>query len=1709
MGSKYRKRLAQVAVNNGRSLIIDFDDLISFDPALARSIVEKPDDFIAYSSSAATAQMRVEDPEYAEHVGRIFARFRRFPEKTALRRIGAEHIKKLALVDGIVVRTTQVRPTIVSAVFRCRKCLETIVQDQEGELIRGPGTHCPFCKQSTSFELIEEQSKFKNTQEARIQERPEDLPPGQLPRYLDIRLEDDLVDTARPGDRVSVTSIVRAEKQTVGERGKLRTFSIYLDANFVDVVGKETEVVEITPEDEKQILEASQDPWVLRKLIMSLAPSIYGYEDVKEGILYSLFGGTAKQLPDGINIRGDENVLLIGDPGTAKSQLLQYVSRIAPRGLYTSGRGTTAAGLCVDGESMIATEHGIRTIREVVEDHLRDNMAVSETGETVARDPIVSQVIAPALEDRLLNNSRGGSLLLRSVSLTSLCLARATQYYRLRSPILVRIRTGLGKEISLTPETRIACYDHDSRTAFWKRAEDVRNEDRILLSTRLPDLGRPFRIRILELADDDDFIRLEREAFTQLLSSLKRKYGTLREAARAIGVDEEKLYYRWRRKGVRLAHLNSIVDLLGLDRDLDIEPYVTAIAYKSFRGIETIQAPRDLLQLMELAGCLYADGCLSRDKRRGRRGLTVRLASGDYSECERYCRLLDSLFRISPNIEKEKREQCYDVRFTNKIVGRLLHSIGLPVGFKPDSLQMHPAISSAPNELLAAFLRGLISHDGWVNRGKSVGFSTSSKRLAKQVDLCMQRFGIVTTLRRRSPKTTVIAGKAVRSKGNYELSIYDGESLKNFQEKIGFSQPRKREKLANLITQRKFSHSNFIRVGSEMITVRVKQVSKEPAEAEVYDLTVDGSHSFLADGFIVHNTAAVLREKTGGMVLEAGALVLADKGVACLHPDSEVFVDGSPQRIGQLFDDEHCQLVTSGSRELEISPLNRTVANLDLDLLQTRKATATRIVRRQYSGKILRIGLDSGMELRLTPDHLVLEGTTLDWKPIGTLAPGDRVVAVQRLPPNNNPVRILDILPHNWIVHLSAKEKLELRQMLEGRYTTLKSINLHYGLKPEALTGRDAITIAQFRAILGDLNCYDAWAQRPFGYGRKRRTERLRTATFTPELGYIIGFVYGDGWVRSTSKNSTFRIVQASLHSNYIKRLHETMEKVSNNTWKVTRLQAKQVKHPRSPLKPDIHSSEAQILCHDSNLFTAIFEWLTRDGLTNLLSLDDSALAGFFAGAVDADGCISIRHSNKKSEAYRTVMFDLKLSNDLTANRHLLWALRRFDVFGRIRPHRGVMSIEITSRADIERLINQIRPLSGKARYIPNRITRISGRHEMVPVEPLRRILMELRPVPTQLLRSGDWSTFHTFRSGKRHPYKGQLQRLIRALESSMNQFTRDDLLALTGSDYALETIRTVSSEKYDGYVYDLRVPDGEHFVTEGVAVHNCIDELDKMRPDDRVAIHEALEQQTVSVAKGGIVATLNARAAVLAAANPALGRYEPHRNVGENINLPVTILSRFDLIFIIKDQPEADYDARMSEHILALHRSKTSPDTAPFAPDFLRKYISFAKRIIPVLGPEAVTELRDFYLKMRSKGGSEAAVAITPRQLEALVRISEARARAFLRDRVTIEDAKSAIRIMTVSLSDVGVDVKTGAMDIDVIMTGKPRSLRDSFQRVIETVAELERETGTVDETVLIAALVDKEKMEDREARRLVGQLIKEGILYSPKPGRLKRTAG
>jgi len=280
------------------------------------------------------------------------------------------------------------------------------------------------------------------------------------------------------------------------------------------------------------------------------------------------------------------------------------------------------------------------------------------------------------------------------------------------------------------------------------------------------------------------------------------------------------------------------------------------------------------------------------------------------------------------------------------------------------------------------------------------------------------------------------------------------------------------------------------------------------------------------------------------------------------------------------------------------------------------------------------------------------------------------------------------------------------------------------------------------------------------------------------------------------------------------------------------------------------------------------------------------------------------------------------------------------------------------------------------------------------------------------------------------------------------------------------------------------------------------------MRPEDRVAIHEAMEQQTVSIAKGGIVATLNARTSILAAANPALGRYDPYRTVAENVPLPVTILSRFDLIFVLRDVPEKEPDTKMAEHILDIHRTGATPVEPPISPDLLRKYISYAKNVKPVLTAEALERIKDFYLTMRSASETEGTpIAITARQLESLVRLAEARARISLRKEVLVEDAETAIAIMNRSLKEVGIDISSGKFDIDIIMTGKPKSLRDKLAVVLGTVVEMEKETGMVEKAALLEKLEREREISSGEAERLIGQLVKEGTLYSPREGYLKKT--
>jgi replicative DNA helicase Mcm len=408
---KYRERLSVMAVSGKKSFVVDFDELLAAEPQLAQQLMDNPDEYIEYANRAAKTQLQIEEPEYAEEIRNVTVRFCGLPEVTPLRILGSKHIGKLVMLEGIVVRASPARPMVMEGAFKCKWCGTITHVTQSGPFLTAP-TACsaPECRRKSSFEFVPEESTFIDSQDVRIQERPEDLPPGQLPRWLDIKLlERDLVDMARPGDHVSVVGIARAFAPTVPRVGRLRSFRLNLDTNHIDVESKEPEKVLITPEEEKQILELAKDPEIHTKILHSLAPSVYGYEHIKEAIMYLLFGGTAKQFPD-ITIRGDLNILLLGDPGTAKSQLLQYVSKIAPRGLYTSGRGTTAAGLTaavlrdkaggmtLEAGALVLADKGVAAIDEMDKMRTEDRVAIHEVMEqhtvSVAKGGIVATLNA-------------------------------------------------------------------------------------------------------------------------------------------------------------------------------------------------------------------------------------------------------------------------------------------------------------------------------------------------------------------------------------------------------------------------------------------------------------------------------------------------------------------------------------------------------------------------------------------------------------------------------------------------------------------------------------------------------------------------------------------------------------------------------------------------------------------------------------------------------------------------------------------------------------------------------------------------------------------------------------------------------------------------------------------------------------------------------------------------------------------------------------------------------------------------------------------------------------------------------------------------------------------------------------------------------------------------------------------------------------------
>ncbi|WP_058993489.1 LAGLIDADG family homing endonuclease [Haloarcula sp. CBA1127] len=389
--------LAQKYPNDQKSLYIDWDDLYRFDPDLADDYRTKPGQIQEYAEEA----LRLYDLPVDVSLGQAHVRVRNLPESEDIRDLRHEHHGNLVAVRGIIRKATDVRPKVIEAAFECQRC---------GTLTRIPQTagdfqephDCQGCERQGPFRLNTDQSQFIDAQKLRVQESPEGLRGGETPQSIDINIEDDITGHVTAGDHVRVTGILKLD-QRGNDNEKSPMFDIYMEGVSVEIEDEQFEDMEITDADKKEIVELSNESDIYDKMVGAIAPSIYGYEKEKLAMMLQLFSGVTKELPDGSRIRGDLHMLLIGDPGTGK---------------------------CVHGDTRVTLADGHeRPIREIVESNLDDPNPVDDG-------------VWDAVDFDVPSLRQDGTI----------ATQRATKVWKREAPdTLYRIRTSTGRELDITP----------------------------------------------------------------------------------------------------------------------------------------------------------------------------------------------------------------------------------------------------------------------------------------------------------------------------------------------------------------------------------------------------------------------------------------------------------------------------------------------------------------------------------------------------------------------------------------------------------------------------------------------------------------------------------------------------------------------------------------------------------------------------------------------------------------------------------------------------------------------------------------------------------------------------------------------------------------------------------------------------------------------------------------------------------------------------------------------------------------------------------------------------------------------------------------------------------------------------------------------------------------------------------------------------------
>ncbi|RCU47315.1 ATPase [Haloplanus salinus] len=1539
------------------------------------------------------------------------------------------------------------------------------------------------------------------------------------------------------------------------------------------------------------------------------------------------------------------------------SQLLSYIRNIAPRSVYTSGKGSSSAGLCVTGDTLIHTASGFEPVRELVKPHLSESVT-TETSE-------------PAEYDLYTFDRTSGEMTQQTSSYV----------WRMPKKECRRVETAHGKELETSTNTPVLVCGDDG--IEWREISEIEAGDFVAVPKyEDPERSTPSPRAFFEFSAEK--LKPDEESITVLRRRLREQFGTLRNAAAELDLTEDFIYDSLSNRHLPLSRLDRILDAIDVDRS-DV-----GVARSMLGHGNSITIPESFDEdLMYLIGLVFGDGDIMLSRRGENRG-HVRLSNSDEKLLRKAASIVEKTFDKSVEVERQdERVPC--IRIHSATIARFFQYLGMES--PKDGLSLDPRLTTA--EHADAFLRGLFDADGSVSArddgGSSIQFSTISDEFARQVQLMLETYGIRARRRERDRRGTyeLEGGYEIESKAVQTHMAMYGQNIDIFAERIGFESTAKSAALDGIVgdatrrgerlpvggalaatTGPAGAYYQNIYRGDNPSRKRARAMLKErdlgpvesavreavdaslvwdevvsavdTGEKELFDLTVPETNNFIGNGIVTHNTAAAVRDDFGEgqqWSLEAGALVLADQGIAavdeldkmrCVTGDTIVHLaDGSIRRIEELARDA---AETGTVEELDNG---RTIRDADVDAwtmtddgrIVSRPVTA--VHEYEAPTDLTDVRLETGERLTATDDHpfFVFEDGERVERAASDLSSGDWVYVPRAVPqsatdggsmavepggPQTAPTdgegdglspgfsSILGYLSGDGNVFYdrehgsygirftNAEEELladferACRKAFDAEPIRAPSEQRADGVETVRLSGRDYADAVLEAGM--NLRTYD----------QKSFPEGLSNASKTAKAAFVRALADSEGTVDTQTGNvriasASYELLLGTKHlllefgiSSQLqtrerdgrRNLHvlaitsaDSIRAFEQHIGFVLDRKASSLETVRENVSGDrtildvipecgdllaelrealrLYQSECGIgdttYCNFENGDANVSLRLGReifDAFEQRREMASADLAELTPATgwetleelreryhVSQTELASMENGVTQQEISRNWGQDSSLRSTISTNlRAILTDVAQTD----LSPLRELVSGDVKWRrvSDVRSTVADAD--DDRVEQLEHELADRLGCDETEAVERTRQLLTD-EPDP---------ETWNEIRELAER-YDVSLDTIADGLDvdaSTLSRWTRnvvntarfDDVRAVTLDkigDVKQELrniIQEVGERKKPPHVYDLTVDGTHNFVANGMVVHNS---------EDRSAMHQALEQQSISISKAGINATLKSRCSLLGAANPKYGRFDQYEPIGEQIDLEPALISRFDLIFTVTDQPDPDKDAALAEHILRTNyageletqRTKvanpnhTAEEVASVTdtvdpeidPDLLRKYIAYAKRTcFPTMTDEAKAAIRDFYVDLRAKGADEdAPVPVTARKLEALVRLAEASARVRLSDTVERADADRVIEIVRSCLQDIGVDPETGEFDADVIETGTSKSQRDrikSIKDVIETVdAEYEKEAGAPLEAIVERA--EAEGIEESKVMDQIEQLRRKGDLYSPKTDQYK----